>query len=90
MLAGDASYLERTMLSGTIDGVSDNEAAARSTLAGIRALTAQRPTIYLPAHDPKSAERLEERQIVVAPQQTRSIMATGAGLAPMKRAVANR
>jgi N-acyl homoserine lactone hydrolase len=90
MLAGDASYLERTMLSGTIDGVSANEAAARSTLAGIRALTAQRPTIYLPAHDPKSAERLQERQIVVAPQQTRSIMATGAGLAPMKRAVANR
>jgi len=64
MLAGDASYLESTMLSGTIDGVSPNETAAQATLAGIRAFCSQRPTVYLPAHDPRSAERLNARRPV--------------------------
>jgi glyoxylase-like metal-dependent hydrolase (beta-lactamase superfamily II) len=90
MLAGDASYLERTMLSDTIDGISANEATAQSTLADIRALCTQRPTVYLPAHDLKSAERLQERRTVVVPQQTRSTTAASATLAPMHPAVANR
>jgi hypothetical protein len=34
MLAGDTSYLESTMLSGTVDGVSPDEAMAGATLAG--------------------------------------------------------
>src|SRR6202000_2520020 len=34
-IAGDASYNEATMLEGTIDGVSDNEDEAGSTLAAI-------------------------------------------------------
>jgi len=90
MLAGDSSYLESTMLRGAIDGVSANEAMARATLAGVSTLCAMRPTIYLPTHDPKSAERLQERRTVVVPQQTRSIMASSATLAPMHPAVANR
>ena len=49
---GNASYSEATMLAGTIDGVSANEAAASATLGAIRAFLASRPTIYLPAHDP--------------------------------------
>jgi len=61
MLAGDTSYLESTMLRGVVDGVSPNEAVASATLADIRELCAQRPTVYLPAHDPKSAERLQGR-----------------------------
>ena len=64
MLAGDTSYLESTMLRGVIDGVSPNEAVASATLADIRQLCVQRPTIYLPAHDPKSAERLQARRAV--------------------------
>ena len=62
VLAGDASYLERTMLSSTIDGVSPDEAVAKASLANIRALCAQRPTIYLPTHDPHAAERLRQRR----------------------------
>jgi glyoxylase-like metal-dependent hydrolase (beta-lactamase superfamily II) len=62
MLAGDTSYLEATMLSGTVDGISPNESVAKATLARIRQLCADRPTIYLPTHDPKSAERLFERR----------------------------
>jgi glyoxylase-like metal-dependent hydrolase (beta-lactamase superfamily II) len=66
MLAGDASYLEEAMLSGTIDGVSPDESAAKATLADIRALCAARPTTYLPTHDPRSAERLTARRTVAA------------------------
>jgi N-acyl homoserine lactone hydrolase len=62
MLAGDASYCERTMLDGIVDGVSPDETVACATLANIRAMCAARPTIYLPAHDPQSAERLRQRQ----------------------------
>jgi N-acyl homoserine lactone hydrolase len=67
MLAGDTSYLEETMLSGTIDGVSPDEAAAAATLAAIRTFCAARPTIYLPTHDPQSAERLAARATVAVP-----------------------
>ena len=70
MLAGDASYLEATMLSGTIDGVSPDETAAKTTLADIRALCAARPTIYLPTHDPRSAQRLAQRRPVGAQHPT--------------------
>jgi N-acyl homoserine lactone hydrolase len=73
MLAGDASYLESTMLSGTVDGVSPDEAMAGATLAGIREFCSQRQVIYLPAHDPKSAERLRERRTVGAPAPIREV-----------------
>jgi N-acyl homoserine lactone hydrolase len=66
MLAGDASYLESTMRRGAIDGVGADEAAQEQTLADIRALCAARPTVYLPTHDPQSAERLAGRCSVVA------------------------
>ena len=64
MLAGDASYLEATMLGGVIDGVSPDETVAKATLAQIRRLCAARPTVYLPTHDPKSGERLAARRAV--------------------------
>ena len=58
ILAGDTSYLESTMLRGIVDGVSPNDSVARATFANIQAMCSQRPTVYLPAHDPQSAERL--------------------------------
>jgi N-acyl homoserine lactone hydrolase len=63
-LAGDASYLEATMRRGAVDGVSPDESIARTTLADIRKLCAEIPTVYLPAHDPQTAERLRERRSV--------------------------
>jgi N-acyl homoserine lactone hydrolase len=66
MLAGDASYLETTMLRGTVDGVSPDERVPKATLADISALCVDRPTIYLPTHDPKSCERLRGRRVVTA------------------------
>ena len=59
-IAGDASYSEATMLAGLIDGVSKDEGQAAATLAAIQTFVAARPTIYLPAHDPDSAQRLAE------------------------------
>ena len=70
MLAGDTSYLESTMLSGTVDGISPDEAVARATLADIRELCALRPTTYLPTHDPKSADRLDVRRAAIVRGQT--------------------
>jgi glyoxylase-like metal-dependent hydrolase (beta-lactamase superfamily II) len=70
VLAGDASYLESTMLSDRIDGVSSDEAAAHATLANIRTLCAQLPTIYLPTHDPDAAGRLSERSTSIVHGQT--------------------
>jgi len=67
LVAGDASYLESTMLRGAVDGVSPDEAEAAATLAAIRQLCAQHPTVYLPTHDPQSAERLEQRRATAVP-----------------------
>ena len=62
-IAGDASYSEATMLAGAIDGVSESEPQASTTLAAIQWLAKARPTIYLPAHDPDAARRLAGRRL---------------------------
>jgi len=74
LLAGDASYLESTMLRGAIDGVSPNEGEAKWTLARMRAWCSLHRTVYLPTHDPQSGERLNQRLATVVrnPGQTRS------------------
>lgn len=69
VLAGDASYTEALMLTGQIDGVSENDATARATLRALRQLAAERPTVYLPTHDPESAERLSNRRSASIAQQ---------------------
>ena len=66
VIAGDASYTEALMLAGQIDGVSTNGATARTTLEALKRLAAERPTVYLPTHDPESAERLSNRRLAPA------------------------
>jgi glyoxylase-like metal-dependent hydrolase (beta-lactamase superfamily II) len=63
VIAGDASYTEALMLAGHIDGVSGDELAAVATLRALERFAAERPTIYLPTHDPESAERLSSRRL---------------------------
>jgi glyoxylase-like metal-dependent hydrolase (beta-lactamase superfamily II) len=65
-LAGDTSYTQALMVTGKIDGVSPDEAAAHDTLARIRELARQEPLVYLPSHDPASIDRLQARQLVFA------------------------
>lgn len=62
MIAGDAAYFEGAMLNGVIDGISPDEGVTSATLANIRGLCAERPTVFLPAHDPHSADRLAALQ----------------------------
>lgn len=63
-LAGDTSYTQELMLRGAVDGVATDVAAARMSIERIRAYAEQTPTVYLPSHDPDSARRLTEREIV--------------------------
>jgi glyoxylase-like metal-dependent hydrolase (beta-lactamase superfamily II) len=58
ILAGDASYTEELMLEGAADGVTADPATATETLGALRALSEQRPCVYLPTHDPASQKRL--------------------------------
>jgi N-acyl homoserine lactone hydrolase len=74
-LAGDTSYNERLMLAGMVDGVSADEGISSSTLNSIRTFSQAHPTVYLPTHDPESAVRLANRQVVgpaksLAPHET--------------------
>jgi glyoxylase-like metal-dependent hydrolase (beta-lactamase superfamily II) len=64
VLAGDTSYNERLMRAGQIDGVCADEDVARTSLRAIRQLASARPTVYLPTHDPESAERLAKQRLV--------------------------
>ncbi|HKJ01175.1 MAG TPA: MBL fold metallo-hydrolase, partial [Longimicrobiales bacterium] len=60
-LAGDTSYTEANLNRGVVDGVSSmggGEDAAARTLGRIRSLAAERPTVYLPSHDPDAGRRL--------------------------------
>jgi glyoxylase-like metal-dependent hydrolase (beta-lactamase superfamily II) len=66
LLAGDTSYTQDLMLRGIVDGPSPDDAVAQRTHARVRALAAERPTVYLVAHDPQTATRLAARQVVPA------------------------
>ena len=57
-LAGDASYDQRLMLAGRVDGVSLDDDLAGATLLAISRFAGSRRMIYLPTHDPESAARL--------------------------------
>lgn len=66
-LAGDASYTEANLQAGAVDGVSSlggGEEVAAATLERIRRYAADRPTVFLPSHDPDSGRRLAERRTV--------------------------
>jgi glyoxylase-like metal-dependent hydrolase (beta-lactamase superfamily II) len=63
--AGDTSYTEQTMLNQVVDGVTPDPETARVTLDRILRFVQQANTIYLPSHDPDSANRLMDRSLTV-------------------------
>jgi glyoxylase-like metal-dependent hydrolase (beta-lactamase superfamily II) len=63
-LAGDASYDQRLMLAGRIDGISADDEVAGQTLRAIGQFARSRRVVYLPTHDPESAARLASRACV--------------------------
>lgn len=68
-LAGDTSYTEQLMLAVRVDGVSADERISGATLDAIKSFAAARTTVYLPTHDPQSADRLANRSLVGAARQ---------------------
>jgi N-acyl homoserine lactone hydrolase len=65
-LAGDTSYSEEVLLEGVPDGVSPDVAVAKRTMERILSYAAAEAVVYLPAHDPGSAGRLENNQTLTA------------------------
>ena len=61
-LAGDTSYTEENLLRKIPDGVSPDPNQAVATMQNILNFAKQRPTVYLPSHDPNSELRLKNRQ----------------------------
>jgi glyoxylase-like metal-dependent hydrolase (beta-lactamase superfamily II) len=57
-IAGDTSYTQELLQQGVVDGVSPDEPVARLTIQRILALGREQPLVYLPSHDPYSADRL--------------------------------
>jgi glyoxylase-like metal-dependent hydrolase (beta-lactamase superfamily II) len=58
MLAGDATDTLEQLHSRRADAVAPNPKVHVATLETILAHCAQHPTVYLPSHDPQSADRL--------------------------------
>lgn len=58
-LAGDTSYTQQLLLDRKVDGVSPDEEVSLNTIQKIIEYGENRPTIYLPTHDPESGKRLE-------------------------------
>ncbi len=67
LLADDTSYTQALMLEEQIDGVANDRQAARQTLERIHAFCRGTPTVFLPAHDADTPDRLANRQLAVAP-----------------------
>ena len=61
LFAGDATYSQQLLLEQAVDGVAPDEQVARQTLARLLELARQRPTVYLPSHDPEAERRLAGR-----------------------------
>jgi N-acyl homoserine lactone hydrolase len=63
-LAGDVSYTEGLLLEETVDGVSPDGDTARATTRKVLQYARERPTVYLPSHDPLSGERLAQNATI--------------------------
>jgi len=64
---GDSSYSEALMLEGAIDGIAPDGRRARRSLQRIAEFARERPTVFLPAHEPGAAQRLADRRTVPIP-----------------------
>jgi N-acyl homoserine lactone hydrolase len=60
--AGDAAYTQDQMLQGRVDGIAPKDAPALRTFGRLQRLVAERPTVFLPTHDPAADARLERRE----------------------------
>ena len=66
LFAGDLSYTQEALLTDRLDGVAPSARLSHRTLRTARRHVGLRPTVYLPSHDPDSADRLARRAFVEA------------------------
>jgi N-acyl homoserine lactone hydrolase len=66
MFAGDTAYTEDHLIRMVADGIGTDLVAEVETHRQIIAYAAQRPTVYLPSHDPDGSRRMADR-ITVEP-----------------------
>jgi N-acyl homoserine lactone hydrolase len=64
--AGDVSYDEQALIDQKLQGPSMAQPSHIETLRRVLQYVESNPTVYLPAHDWKSGERLANRQVVPA------------------------
>jgi N-acyl homoserine lactone hydrolase len=69
--AGDAAYAQDLMLQGRVDGIAPSDEQAEETFARLQQLVAERPTVFLPTHDPDADARLERREPAPTPARAR-------------------
>ncbi len=62
--AGDTSFDQEQLIRNRVGGINIDKKASMDTYNRIRQLASLKPLIYLPSHDWKSGERLEEREVV--------------------------
>lgn len=65
LLTGDATYSERALFAGTVDGVAQDERAHRRSTALLRELCARHRVLVAPSHDPQSPGRLAESEVMI-------------------------
>ncbi len=58
-ITGDATYSEDNLRANLVDGVTYNPALSRASQAKISEFAESEPTIVLPSHDEKAADRLQ-------------------------------
>lgn len=58
LLTGDATYSERALHEGIVDGVAQDEKAHRRSTKLLRELCERRPVVVAPTHDPETRKRL--------------------------------
>ena len=58
LFAGDTSFSQQQLQEGGVAGICADPAEAKRTYQNINALAQEIPLVYLPSHDPDSAQRL--------------------------------
>jgi glyoxylase-like metal-dependent hydrolase (beta-lactamase superfamily II) len=63
-LAGDTTYSDDLLIKNIPDGVSPKPSKTLDTMEKIRKLATMEPLIYLPTHDERSEERLNDKRVL--------------------------
>jgi N-acyl homoserine lactone hydrolase len=63
-LAGDTTYSQNNLIHNIPDGISLRASVTLNTMGKIRNFAKEFPTVYLPSHDPETAERLKHSELL--------------------------